>query len=584
MSITAPNFLVLMLLCLQVPRMEDTVLDFEEVTLVHSPGTRTRSSTPTREEGEASLSLNVSIIEPHVAEASWLFELPEEEEEEGYLSNGDDKNILVIDELRTSEEEEEEPTPAVPKITPCPLCRRQSTSRQRHLKSHLPWYVIPSRCCWECQRVVSQPDRFWYHRKFHGCSEGGQYSPQLDMTRWAQLMTGLLIRICYLLGLPGIAALYQFFRHSHSLHPDPRRTTLDSDDISWIREFEVWLRVPDAGESPSVDPPNRMGLLTHWRVIFNMLKLFTEEQREELRATEDLADVWGYTVLTTPEPPTGACVDSHFHHDRLISRSGCPDWDQLKASFVRDEQLTLDAAVTCCAFPEDWPRSDQELHHLLTQRQPTITVTVGWHPTRSDVLSAHTLQRFEELVAKPWCVAAGELGLDYHRGSTEKQRRSQRVLLRRVLPVIVKAHTPVVIHCRDAERPDEASAHRDCLAILERELPRTWPVYIHCFNGGTDQAKDWIQTFPNVRFGISPLLCTKRKHPELRSVIQRLDARQILLESDSPYFLKDASEFPCDVAKVAREIATIRQVPVSQIARASSEATQMFYRAVAGPY
>jgi TatD DNase family protein len=552
-----------------------------------------RASTPSHEINWPNATLDLSIIEPDLVEMPWFCQLAEAypSDSDASLANGDDENALVIDSLDMDDHSElalvtSKESTGTAKKQVCPACGLATSTKQRHMKSHLPGYVIPNLCCWECGYFIRQTTKFEQHSTFYGCSPAGKYTPNTNLLEWAQLMTGLLARICYLLGIPGIPALLEYVKSHANLHPDPIRTTFDEHDKDWIQLFEAFNGMPQSLEEPQLDPPNRIGLLTHWRVVFNLLLELPCQERDLLRKYRCLYDSHGYPVATTGQrissPIYGA--DAHFHHEKIISRVRS-SWEQFNWQSTRDPIVLLSLAVTCYAYPESWPKVDVNnpvIQTLTQQTEPTIMVTVGWHPTRCRDLSTANLNTFTELLQMPWCVGAGEVGLDYVRGRTEQDRIAQRNLLWKILPAVIAARLPLVLHCRDAAE-EEISVHRDCVAILERVLPRMWPVYVHCFNGGIGDAELWMHAFPMVRFGISPILLQSRAHPELRSVIERSNGYRLLLESDAPYFLKDVTKFPSSIVAVGQELARLHRIPVSQVFKSAEEATKMFYRPVPLP-
>jgi TatD DNase family protein len=553
-----------------------------------------RASTPSHGVEYENTTLDLSIIEPEGLDVPWFCKLAEAypSDDEKSLVNGDDENAVIIDSCGPDDSSASVISSAgqssTSKKQECPACGLKVTQRQRHLRTHLPPYVIPNQCCWDCGYAVRQATQFKQHRRVFGCSPAGEYSIAMDLTLWAQLVHGLLARICTFLGIPGILALYEYVKANPQLHPDPLRTTFSSIDKLWMHAFEAVFGPLVSNEEPRVNPINRFGLLSHWRVIFNLLQQLPRQDRDLLRSYRGPTDVKGYPILKASEeksvgPANGA--DSHFHHEKMILRSGLT-WDQLDFQFVRDTDVILKLAVTCYAFPETWPEAtvhNSKIQILAQHVEPAIMITVGWHPTRCHLSSDVNVQLFHELLQMPWCAAAGEIGLDYCRGRSDKERSNQRSLLGKILPSIVSARLPVVLHCRNAIE-EEISAHHDCIAILERVLPRLWPIYIHCFNGSVDEARLWLRAFPMARFGISSILLQHRAHPDLKTVVQRLDARRLLLESDAPYFLTDVTQFPSSIGDVGREVARLKGITLSQVFESAEEATRMFYRPVPHPH
>ena len=133
-------------------------------------------------------------------------------------------------------------------------------------------------------------------------------------------------------------------------------------------------------------------------------------------------------------------------------------------------------------------------------------------------------------------VAIGEVGIDYTQGVLEHTIHKQHHLLEEVVFEACNLNKPVVIHCRGGKV--ERNATLDCLTILRAILPKTYPIYVHCFTGGFQDFKRWLQAFPNVVFGFNgSLLQPKKRHPELIKVVASMDLGRILLETDAPLLL-----------------------------------------------
>ena len=144
---------------------------------------------------------------------------------------------------------------------------------------------------------------------------------------------------------------------------------------------------------------------------------------------------------------------------------------------------------------------------------------------------------------------------------------------------------PVVIHCRGGKV--ERNATLDCLTILRAILPKTYPVYVHCFTGGFQDFKRWLQAFPNVVFGFNgSLLQPKKRHPELIKVVASMDLGRILLETDAPLLLppkyygqtKNSNLFM--VADVTTEIGIIRHMPTEAVLATTHRNTRRFFNLI----
>ena len=168
--------------------------------------------------------------------------------------------------------------------------------------------------------------------------------------------------------------------------------------------------------------------------------------------------------------------------------------------------------------------------------------------------------------------------MDYFRAGSEAERKKQRVLLRKLIPIVIQARRPLVIHCRDAAHHEESSATQDCVS-------RQWPVYVHCFDGGLREFELLVKAFPCSRFGVSPIILARRRHPDLVTVVRNMDARRLLLESDAPYLTVASSgeALPTVVAEVGRKVAKIRNMTLAMVLYLSFEVSCMFYQPVTDP-
>lgn len=575
--------------------LDETLLDYDETGLEPELDCLPRSSTPIEEFDEAHVqdhTLEISMIEVG-EEWTWVCSIEDSDEEfigvdelEELESRGELEILDIWDPVDAFQDSDlnQVSQPCSKGFRNCQLCGFRSQTIGRHLRSHLPPYAIPDKYCWNCKRYFPQSNRQESHTRAFGCGNTGKFSEEKLMT-WVQLMTGVLFKICIFLGLPGLSSLYDMVRSTFDLHVDPSHT-LSKQNARWIQAFEVRNFIGTKSEKNyTLDPINSIGLLTHWRVLVNLFKLLTPTERDSVRELHAPINHLGIPINFLPNDPRlkspFPASDAHFHLDKLMLRLRTCDWNETCRSIpLSNSDVKLEFLVTCSAFPESWPKMEF-FDQIAAARYPFLRLTIGWHPTRCLEATSCYLSRFQEMLNHDICVAAGEVGLDYHRAKSENVRRRQRELLKNILPLVLLANKPLVLHCRDAEMEEESSATRDLIAILERELPRTWRIYVHCFNGGLSDYLLWIKAFPRVCFGISPMLLSTRRHPELRSVVQRMDSVRLLLETDSPYLSVSTAEglpSPILVSDVGKEVAKIRRIPFGMAFYWSLQATYMFFQ------
>ena len=118
-------------------------------------------------------------------------------------------------------------------------------------------------------------------------------------------------------------------------------------------------------------------------------------------------------------------------------------------------------------------------------------------------------------------------------------------------------------------------------------LPKTYPIYVHCFMGGFQDFKRWPQAFPNVVFGFNEsLLQPKKHHPELIKLVASMDLGRILLETDAPLLLlpkyhgQMKHTNPFMVADVPTEIGIIRHMLTEAMLATTHCNTRRFFNLI----
>ncbi|XP_070378925.1 uncharacterized protein [Dermacentor albipictus] len=66
-------------------------------------------------------------------------------------------------------------------------------------------------------------------------------------------------------------------------------------------------------------------------------------------------------------------------------------------------------------------------------------------------------------------------------------------------------------------------------------LPTDWPILRHCFTGDWSEAQLWMDTFPKLCLGLTPLVGFPNAVP-VAEVHRRIPLERLLLETDAPYF------------------------------------------------
>jgi len=242
-------------------------------------------------------------------------------------------------------------------------------------------------------------------------------------------------------------------------------------------------------------------------------------------------------------------VDSHCH---LNFPELAGKIDEALA-LMRDNRVThaLCVSVTLQEFPQV---------RALAEQFPHIYGSVGVHPDYPDV-PVVTEEELVNLADHPKIVAIGETGLDYFRikDDCEWQRERFRTHIRAAR----QSRKPLIIHMREAAA--------DTLRIMREERAGEVGGVMHCFTESWEVA----QSAMDLGFYISfSGIVTFKNARALKDVAKRVPLDRMLIETDAPYLapvpFRGKTNEPGLVRYVAEEIARLRDIPLDQVAAATS--------------
>ena len=403
----------------------------------------------------------------------------------------------------------------------CPTCSQRLPVRDecREEITRLPWWVSPERACWRCRRRESSLCTLKMH---HAQSCPPAAMSEHDATTWVHLCNGLLQLIRKDLNCRSNADLLALVvaKGYYPKEPTPLLLSLEQRLILSLWEQRNRLAVTPL-EELTVQPPSVVACLLFPEVLNCIV----------LNLSEDAAAKVAKTEVRPPEeaplsrPPVPSTVDAHIHLDvwgaNFRSHLGLSD----------NCRLHLSCLVANFAHPARWNVWDQ-------MDQQDLACVFGIHP----VVCAHepfVVQRREEELRRrlrsPRCVALGEVGLDYVRCTSSKQRTEQRQSLLYLLRLRPTSQ-PIVVHCRGKD------ALSDCLRILKQRVEDEAIIQVHCFLGGREEVDQWRHAFPRCLFSMSPksLTLSGPEAEEHCSAVRGLRLEDILLETDAPHLGKSA--------------------------------------------
>jgi TatD DNase family protein len=211
---------------------------------------------------------------------------------------------------------------------------------------------------------------------------------------------------------------------------------------------------------------------------------------------------------------------------------------------------------------------------LLHEAHPTrLFATAGVHPHHASELDAGAIEALEQLLAHPGVVAIGECGLDYFRNFSP--REAQLAAFRAQLELATRIRKPVFLHQRDA--------HADFIAVVREFRSGLTAGVAHCFTGHANELDDYLEA--GLAIGMTGWICDERRGQHLLSLVQRIPADKLMIESDAPYLMprslrpRPASRRnePAFLTEVARVVATARQEDFATFASSSTDTAVQFF-------
>jgi TatD DNase family protein len=191
----------------------------------------------------------------------------------------------------------------------------------------------------------------------------------------------------------------------------------------------------------------------------------------------------------------------------------------------------------------------------LARKHENIYATVGVHPHDVARADNKTFDDLSEIARDPKVVAYGEIGLDFFRNISPREKQIE--MFSRQLELAVQLKLPVIIHDRDA--------HEQTLRMVKASSARRG--VFHCFSGDYSMARQCI----DLGFYVSiPGVVTYDKAKTIQDVALRAPLSSLLLETDAPYLTPEPHRGkrnePSFIINTAKKVAQIKGLPWEEVA------------------
>lgn len=158
----------------------------------------------------------------------------------------------------------------------------------------------------------------------------------------------------------------------------------------------------------------------------------------------------------------------------------------------------------------------------LAKKYDIVYASVGIHPHEADFVTDDAISEIKKLAKEKKVVAIGEVGLDYYRNLSPKDKQIEA--FKKFIHLAGSLKLPLIIHSREADQ--------DLINILKSEKTKEQSGVIHCFSGDGRFLKECLELGFSVSFTSN---LTFKKAEALREVAKTVPVERVLLETDAPY-------------------------------------------------
>lgn len=202
----------------------------------------------------------------------------------------------------------------------------------------------------------------------------------------------------------------------------------------------------------------------------------------------------------------------------------------------------------------------------ISKQFEAVYASVGIHPgyvNESNHLDLDYLYNNEKVIA------VGEIGLDFYWQDDNKELQL-KVFEEQILKAIT-LNLPVIIHTR--------KSFNETYEIVKKYQGKITGVF-HCFSSNLEDAKKVIEL--GFYIGIDGPITFKNNNKELIEIVENIDLKHILIETDSPYLtpepFRGKMNEPANVRFVAEKIAEIKNIDLNEVIKQTTENANKLFK------
>lgn len=240
-------------------------------------------------------------------------------------------------------------------------------------------------------------------------------------------------------------------------------------------------------------------------------------------------------------------TDTHCHltHSSLMT--------QLDDYVIKAKKTGVWRFIVPATAQSDW----LDVLSLLNRpsENQAIHIALGIHPWYADQANEQHLIELKNLLQQHPHAWVGEIGIDfYDKNQTNAQREQQIHLFETQLILAQKMQRKIIIHNL-----------RGTQTIINsiKNIHFTQGGIVHAFSGSIEEAKMLIGS--GFKIGIGSLLLNPHAK-KVREAAKTLALNDIVLETDSPFMLKNEVNTPANLYKIATIVSQLRNISLEELA------------------
>jgi len=227
----------------------------------------------------------------------------------------------------------------------------------------------------------------------------------------------------------------------------------------------------------------------------------------------------------------------------------------------------IDNSIRYMLFPNIDSESIKPMMDLCGEFPDNCFPMMGLHPTYVKENYEEELAKVDQWLEKGNFYGIGETGIDLYWDKTFFNE--QKIAFSHQTELAKKYKLPIVIHSRDS--------FDEIYPILEKLSSPDLNGVFHCFTGNIEQAVKIIDL--GLKLGIGGVLTFKNSG--LDKVVEQIDLKHIILETDSPYLtpapFRGKRNQSAYINYIAEKLALIKNTSKERVAEITSKnAVQLF--------